>query len=193
MTDEELLACFVAGDSDALRDLVGRHQHAVLQVARYYAGQQAADVAQETWLAVCRSGAKFAGRSSFKTWLLTICANRARDMGYRESRHLSVDLSDPVADDRFSQDGAWRTPPMSFADRLGDEEERAAMLAVVRASIAELGEPTKTVVTLRDGEGLDTRTVAEILHLSEGNVRVLLHRGRASIRAAVEQWQEGQA
>ena len=186
MTDEELIAKFVAGDRTCLRELVGRHHQAVLQVARYYAGQQAEDVAQETWLAVCRGAKNFAGRSSFKTWLLTICANRARDMGYRESRHLSIDLSDPVAADRFSAGGAWRTAPVPVADRLADQDERAAILALVRRSLSELGEPTRTVVTLRDIEGLDTREVAEILHLSEGNVRVLLHRGRAAIRSTIE-------
>jgi len=193
VSDSDLLTKFIAGDRSAFRELFEEHNDAVLQVARYYAGERYEDVAQETWLAVCKGAHRFEGRSSFKTWLLHICANRARSLGYRESKYLSVDLQDPVAADRFDEGGAWRAPPVPFSDLLADNEERSSVLRVVHAAISELRDPTRAVVTLRDVEGLDTREVAEVLQLSEANVRVLLHRGRAYVREAVEKWRGGES
>ena len=191
MDDLALLRDFVAGDRNAFRELMARHHDAVLQVARYYASEHYEDVAQETWLAVCREADKFQGRSSFKTWLLTICSNRARSMGYHESKYLSIDLQEAVSADRFSDGGAWLAPPAPFSEILADQDERAAVLRVIHVAIEELRDPTRAVVMLRDVEGLDTREVAEVLQLTEANVRVLLHRGRAHIRNAVEEWRGG--
>jgi RNA polymerase sigma-70 factor (ECF subfamily) len=188
--DLALVQDFVNGNRDAFRELVGRHHAAVLSVARYYAGEHCEDVAQETWIAVMRGAANFGARSSFRTWLLTICANRARTMGFKASRQVAVDFSDQPTAERFNDAGMWITPPQPFGDVMGDEEERRALIEAVRAAVADLGDPLGTVVTLRDVEGLTTREVAEILQLSEANVRVMLHRGRAAVRRVVEHVRE---
>ena len=134
---------------------------------------------------------RFEGRSSFKTWLFRIVANRARSIGTREKRQIPVDSTDPVAGDRFNTEGMWKEPPASFVDLLADVEANAALAAAVRSAIADLPEVQRSVVTLRDGEGLSTGEVASLLELSEANTRVILHRARAHIREVLERETRG--
>jgi RNA polymerase sigma-70 factor (ECF subfamily) len=85
----------------------------------------------------------------------------------------------------------WKEPPASFADLLADGEANAQLVATVRAAIADLPEIQRSVVTLRDVEGLSTSEVAFLLELSEANARVVLHRARAHIREVVERVAKG--
>lgn len=191
MSDEELLHALLAGDEQAFAALVARYHPMLIRVARYYVGSDASaqDVAQETWLAVLRGLATFEGRSSIRTWLYRICANRARSIGAREHRIVSVDLSSTehaVPAERFDERGLWREPPQPFTEVIDDAEERRPLVEAVSAAIGSLGEPYRSVVTLRDREGLSTEEVADLLGLSSANVRVILHRARARVRAAVE-------
>lgn len=192
--DEELLGRFLGGDRDAFRTLVVRYQPTVLQIARYYVNSSATaeDVAQDTWIAVLKGAERFEGRASFKTWLFRIVANRARTTGTREKRQVPVDPTDPVSGDRFNSEGMWKEPPASFADLLAEGEANAQLAATVRAAIADLPEIQRSVVTLRDVEGLSTNEVASLLELSEANARVVLHRARARIREVVERVAKGE-
>jgi RNA polymerase sigma-70 factor (ECF subfamily) len=126
---EELLGRFLAGDRESFRTLVERYQAVLLQIARYHVNSAATaeDVAQETWIAVVKGAERFDGRSSFKTWLFRIVANRARSTGTREKRQIPVDSTDPVAGDRFNTEGMWKEPPASFVDLLADIEANAAL------------------------------------------------------------------
>jgi RNA polymerase sigma-70 factor (ECF subfamily) len=191
--DEELLGRFLAGDRDAFRALVVRYQPTVLQIARYYvnSGATAEDVAQDTWIAVLKGVERFEGRATFKTWLFRIVANRARTTGTREKRQIPVDPTDPVSGDRFNTEGMWKEPPASFADLLADGEANEQLAATVRTAIVGLPEIQRSVVTLRDVEGLSTSEVASLLELSESNARVVLHRARAHIREVVERVGKG--
>jgi len=189
--DAELLQRLRGGDEGAFTELVRRYHPALVRLARYYVASDASaeDVAQETWIAVMRGVDRFEGRSSFKTWLLHICANRARTIGVRESRTIPVAVGDAgptVMAQRFDQAGVWRDPPVPFTDGVDSRLDDGKLLATVRTAITDLGEPQQTVVTLRDVQGLSTEEVAQLTGLSEGNVRVVLHRGRAKVRDAVE-------
>jgi len=191
--DEELLRRFLGGDRDAFRTLVQRYQTVLIQIARYYVNSTATaeDVAQDTWIAVLKGAERFEGRASFKTWLFRIVANRARSTGTREKRQIPVDPTDPVAGDRFNVEGMWKEAPTSFADLLADAQANAELAHAVRRAIADLPELQRSVVTLRDVEGLSTSEVASLLDLSEANARVVLHRGRAHIRETVERVAKG--
>ncbi|HEY5120546.1 MAG TPA: RNA polymerase sigma factor [Acidimicrobiales bacterium] len=193
MDDEELLRRFLAGDCESFRTLVERYQRALLAIARLHVNSAASaeDVAQETWIAVLKGAERFEGRSSFKTWLFRIVANRARSIGTREKRQILVDSTDPVAGDRFNTEGMWKEPPVPFVDRLGDAELNAALTATVRSAIADLPEVQRSVVTLRDVEGLSTSEVASLLGLSEANTRVVLHRAHTHLREVVERETRG--
>ena len=192
MDDAALLEELRRGDASAFETLVRRYQASMTQVARYYVGStsSAEDVVQETWIAVIRGLESFEGRSSFKTWLFSILTNRARSIGAREHRSVPVDLQGTVpavAASRFNEGGMWAAPPVPFEDTVVEAEHDPVLLEIVRSASADLGEPGKTVVTLRDVEGLSTREVAELLELTEANVRVILHRSRAKIRSTVEE------
>jgi RNA polymerase sigma-70 factor (ECF subfamily) len=189
--DTELLQRLVKGDEQAFVEIVTRYHQTLVRVARYYVNSEASaeDVAQETWIAVLRGVDQFEGRSSFKTWLLRILVNRARTTGVKEHR---VVPRDPLANERsvsasrFDQGGAWKEPPVPFTEKIDDGLVNGPIVQLVHESIARLSEPGRAVVTLRDVEGLSTAEVAELLDLSEANVRVILHRCRARIRTEVE-------
>ena len=196
MDDAELLERLLGGDESAFAELVRRYHPTLLKVARYYVTSQASaeDVAQDTWVAVVRGVERFEGRSAFKTWLLRICANRARTNAVKEHRIIPADPTprEPtVASQRFDEGGVWTDPPVPFSDVVEFRNDSAALVAAVREAILTLGEPQQAVVTLRDVEGLSTEEVASLLGLSEGNVRVILHRGRARVRAIVEATTKG--
>jgi RNA polymerase sigma-70 factor (ECF subfamily) len=191
-----LLAAVRAGDERAFAQLVDLHHAALVRVARQYVPTQeiAEDVAQEAWLGLLRGLDTFEGRSSLRTYLFRIVMNLARTRGVREAR--SAPFSSLVRDDedgpavdpeRFVQApaagaGHWLSPirPWSVsAEQLALSAELAERL---REAIAELPEAQRRVVTLRDVEGLAAEEVCDLLGLSDGNQRVLLHRARSKLR-----------
>jgi RNA polymerase sigma-70 factor (ECF subfamily) len=193
--DVELLERLLGGDESAFTELVRRYHPTLVKVARYYVANVASaeDVAQDTWIAVLKGVERFEGRSSFKTWLLRICVNRARTTGVKEHRSIPVDpMAGPsVSPQRFDQGGFWSDPPVAFTEAIDTRLDNSALLNTVRNAIDELGEPQQAVVTLRDVEGLSTQEVATLLGLSEANVRVIVHRGRARVREIVEEAMKG--
>ena len=188
MHDEELLARFLGGDQSAFRAIVQRYHALVVRVARHYVNSDASaqDVAQDTWIAVLRGAERFEGRSTFKTWLLRITVNLAKKTGTREHRVVNVDPVNPVSRTRFDSVGMWNEAPQPFTELVEGRLARADVVDAVHRAIRELPELQQAVVTLRDVEGLSTSDVAELLELSDANVRVLLHRGRARIREVLE-------
>ena len=191
MDDSALLARLLEGDEEAFVDIVHRYHESLVRVARYYVNSDASaeDVAQDTWIAVLRGAERFEGRSSFKTWLFRILVNRARTTGVKEHRVVPLDTlaSGPsVSATRFDQGGMWLEPPVPFTEAVEDALVSAPIIKLVHESIARLPETPRAVVTLRDVEGLSTTEVADLLGLTEANVRVILHRSRARIRSEVE-------
>lgn len=192
-TEHEYLDALIAGDEASFETLVAAYQHRLVRVARLYVKTeaQALDVVQETWLAVLRGIGGFERRSSLKTWLFHIVANRARTFAVREGRMVPVStLSDDDGDDGmaawFDERGSWVQPvqPWPAMDpeaALISAETRSALLR----AIDMLPEAQRAVVLLRDVEGLDAPATCNVLGLSETNQRVLLHRGRTKVRAAL--------
>jgi RNA polymerase sigma-70 factor (ECF subfamily) len=186
----ELMKRLRAGDEEAFACLVDRHHAAMVRFARGYVRSPAVaeEVAQEAWLGLLRGLDRFEGRSSLRTWLFRIVANRAISTGLHERQHLPVDdreLEDEGG--RFSQDGWWAAPPVHWADEAVDRMVAPELAARVRELVEELPLAQRQVVTLRDVEGLPGADVCGILGISEGNQRVLLHRARARIRRHLEQ------
>jgi RNA polymerase sigma-70 factor (ECF subfamily) len=199
--DLRLLERAREGDEEAFAELVRKYSPSLLRVAQMYVPSRsiAEDVVQETWLGVVRGLERFEGRSSFRTWLFRILVNRAKTRGVRERRTipfaaLAADESDddePAVDPtRFADDGFWGAPP-----RRWDEEPDSALrskeaLRIAREAIDKLPEKQRTVITMRDLEGFPSEEVRNVLGISETNQRVLLHRARAKVRQALENWIE---
>lgn len=189
--DEGLLVSRLrAGDEVAFAELVERLHPSMVRLAltRVRSRAVAEEVAQDAWLGLLRGIDTFEGRSSLRSWLFRIVINRAISAGVRERVHLPVqDEELEYRDGRFSQDGWWITPPAHWADEVLDRMVAPALAARVRQVIAELPAAQQAVVTLRDVDGLTSAEVCAILDITEGNQRVLLHRARTRIRAALEQ------
>lgn len=187
--DAELLARLRAGEESAFVDVVDRYHLPMMRLATAYVPSQsvAEEVVQDTWLGMLRGLDGFQERSSLRTWLFTILVNRARTTGQRERRTTPLGDREPSVDpSRFATDGGWSRPPPPWTDEIDDQLAAAATMKFVRTAIDELPGGQREVVLLRDVEGLSAPEVCEVLGLSEGNQRVLLHRGRARIRQALE-------
>ena len=190
-SDDELLARLRAGDENAFVLLVARHHATMLRLARSYVSSTAVaeEVVQDTWLGVVRGIDGFAGRSSFKTWLLAILVNRARSTGVREHRSTAVGDAAPAVDrSRFDASGAWMSPPQHWIEDSEDRLFAEGLASHIQAALEELPSRQREVVTLRDLDGLSSHEVCEVLDISEGNQRVLLHRGRSQLREALEEF-----
>lgn len=187
--EKELLERLRAGDEAAFLTLVDRHQTSMIRLARSFVGSAAVaeEVVQDTWLGVLRGIDTFAGRSSLRTWLLKILVNRARSTGAREGRSTAIGDAGPAVDaSRFDAGGAWMSPPEHWVE---DSEERLhaqALAGVIGKALEDLPGRQREVLVLRDVDGLTSEEVCQVLDISEGNQRVLLHRGRSRLRQALE-------
>jgi RNA polymerase sigma-70 factor (ECF subfamily) len=187
--DEELVARLRAGEEEAFVALVARHRASMLRLARSLVSSSAVaeEVVQDTWVGVLRGIDGFAGRSSFKTWLLRILVNRARTTSTRERRSVAIGDAGPAVDSsRFGAGGAWSSPPQHWIEDSEDRMLAQSLAQRIEETLQELPERQREVVTLRDVDGLSSKEVCEVLDISEANQRVLLHRGRSHLRQALE-------
>ena len=199
-SDAEVVAALRAGDEATFSWVVEQHHPLLVRLALRYVPDAATaeDVAQETWLHALRGLGRFEARSSLKTWLVSILKNRARTRAVRDRRTMPVadawltlvadepavdparffDASNPARADR------WSSAPQGLAPeaRLLADETRA----LVQAAIQALPLAQREVITLRDIEGWSAADVCRALELTETHQRVLLHRARSKVRAALE-------
>jgi RNA polymerase sigma-70 factor (ECF subfamily) len=183
VSDEgDLVVRLREGDEDAFASLVATYQPTLLRLAGTVVANRsvAEEVVQDTWLAVVCGVERFEGRSSFKTWLFHILLNRARTTAGRE--HRSALLPEGDLDDRFDGTGAWATPPVPWSDQVDDRLVAERLAHRVKEILPTLPDGQRQVVVLRDIEGLSSAEVSELLGLTDGNQRVLLHRARGRIR-----------
>ena len=188
-----------AGDEAAFAAVMRMYGRGMLRVAEMYVSSRAVaeDVVQEAWVGVLRGIGRFEGRSSLKTWIYRIVANTAKTRGVRESRSvpfssLGDDGGEGTVDaDRFIGSGErfsghWAAPPQAWAPegRLLAEET----LEVVERAIDELPPAQRAVITMRDIQGFTSEEICNALDLTETNQRVLLHRARAKVRKALEEY-----
>ncbi|MGA8134127.1 MULTISPECIES: RNA polymerase sigma factor [Pseudomonas] len=196
MDDSQLLERLLAGEQRAYKELVSTYQSAMRAVAYAIVGSRQADEAvQDAWLAVVRNLAGFQGRSSLKTWLLTITANAAKNR-YKQNRRevLLDDLPSPhgtIGDERFAADGHWALAPHAWhedtPEALLSEDELRQCLEHTLLSLSEL---QSSVLLLRERQGLELEEICNLLGISLSNVRVLLHRARLKVFATVEHFEE---
>ena len=187
--DVELLERLRAGDEQAFVTLVARHHDSMLRLASSFVPSTAIaeEVVQDTWLGVVRGIDRFEGRSSLQTWLLRILVNRARTAGVKERRHTPIGDAERAVDaSRFDETGRWSSPPAHWIEQADERLEAATLKDTIRAALGDLPPLQREVVGLRDVDGLTTREVCEVLDITEGNQRVLLHRGRSRLRQALE-------
>ena len=172
--DEELVSASLAGDLRAFGRLVERHRDVVLRVAARTVGEEEAeDIAQDTFLRAYHRLARWRGDGPFRTWLLRIAHNSAVD-AVAARRVPSVPFDDDV---REIADQEERTP----AARL----ERAERLRRLDAKLKGLSQSHRTVLVLRDVEGLTYEEIATVAGMPLGSVKARLHRARGEFIEAL--------
>ena len=201
--DAELVEALRAGDQAAFTALVDELTPALMRMALAHVPSRAIaeEVVQDTWLAVINGIDRFEGRSALRTWIFQILLNKARTRGKREKRTLPFSSfrrraeeggDEPAVDaDRFQgrdgqRPGWWARPPAEWEGveaRIENNEVRDLLLK----AIAELPPRQRDVIVLRDLQGYSSEEARNVLDLSETNQRVLLHRARSKVRAALEE------
>jgi RNA polymerase sigma-70 factor, ECF subfamily len=187
--DMELIQRLRAGDEQAFVVLVRRHHESMIRLASSFVPSRAVaeEVVQDTWMGVVRGIGNFEGRSSLRTWLFRILVNRARTAGTRERRSVAIGDAEPAVDpSRFDEAGAWLSPPEQWIEEADDRLRSGKLAGRIRSVIEELPARQREVVTLRDVEGLSSDEVCHVLEITDGNQRVLLHRGRSRVRQVLE-------
>jgi RNA polymerase sigma-70 factor (ECF subfamily) len=197
MEDDELCERLERGEEQAFRDLFRRHHAHMVRLARAFVADRTAaeEVAQDTWLAVLTGIRGFERRSSLKSWIYAILANKARTRAGRDRRTLSLpDLAEERASgehavdpSRFDASGSWVDPPRLWHD-LNPERVVAGqqLWAHAMRAIEDLPASQRAVIVMRDVEGQGSEETCSMLGLTEANQRVLLHRARARIRRVLE-------
>jgi RNA polymerase sigma-70 factor (ECF subfamily) len=197
LEDRRAVALLRAGDEQAFEALVARHYATMMAVARTYVKSRAVaeEVVQEAWLGVLQGLDRFEGRSSLKTWIIAIVVHKAKTRAQREGR--SVPFADFESDeravdpDRFrgrgdTYTGHWRSSPADWGAAPDVISQDRETLRVAMRAIAALPPAQLTVIRMRDIEGSTAEEVCSALEISAGNQRVLLHRARSRVRAALE-------
>jgi RNA polymerase sigma-70 factor, ECF subfamily len=201
VNESAVIAALRDGDESAFAELVDLHTPSMLRVARGYVRthELAEEVVQDTWIALIRGIDDFEGRSSLRTWLFTVMINIAKARGIKEQRAADAAVAaftggtvDPArfrdTDDPYP--GHWKADeaPSPFPETPEGSLLGRELVAVARRELETLPDRQRTVVTLRDMLGFDSGEVCELLDITVANQRVLLHRGRAVLRAALENY-----
>jgi RNA polymerase sigma-70 factor, ECF subfamily len=192
-TDLDVARRILDGDEPTFSAMVTRHHRAMIGVARTFVKDDASaeEVVQDTWVAFLDALPRFEGRASLRTFLFRILANRARTRAVRDSRQVPFSSIDETGDfvdaARFDSTGHWIRAPRPWEwDTPEAMVSNKEVLRWFEEALKELPERQRAVLLLRDVEDLDSAEVCEVLEVSEGNQRVLLHRARAAIRTFVD-------
>ncbi len=192
--DDELIPKLLARDDDAYAQVVSAYHGLMVHLARAIVGEAIADeVAQEAWVAVIRALPRFERRSSLKTWILRIVSNTAKTRLRHESRSISLEDilgdQDAIPPSRFNAAGQWSSPPTIWhADTPDDLLASQELRACINTALKDLPPMQRAAITLRDMQGLNMENICKILEVSESNGRVLIHRARNRIQAAIEEF-----
>jgi RNA polymerase sigma-70 factor, ECF subfamily len=180
VTDDGLIDQGRRGDLSAFNQLVLRHYAGVYQVARRLSPSpdDAADVAQEVFIAAWKQLPRFQPRASFRTWLHAItlrqCAQSARRARRRPASLEELGLPEPVQSD----------------DDLPTRMERQELEAALHAAVHALPRAQREVVALHYFGELTCAETAAAMGISPGSVMTHLFRARKSLRAALGELME---
>ena len=169
------------GDDRAFEEIVNRHSRLVYNIALRSTStpEDAADIAQETFIKAWQSLSRFRGECALTTWLCRIALNCCCDHARSAKRHAAVSLT--VRDD--DEDSRILDIPDTDVTVMPEEEvTRQAEIAAVRQAIDALPQDQRIIVTMRDIGGMSYMEIADALQLEMGTVKSRLNRARAAIK-----------
>ena len=170
------------GDTDAFRELIERHQRAVINTIHRAIGDawEAEDLAQRVFVQVYRSAKRYQPTAKFTTWLFTITRNTILNEHRRRSRHAAESL-DALQSPHDSESAGWEAPDTTARDPSQEVVERELREKVMEA-VQELPEAQRTAVILCRYEGLSYEEIAQVLGCSVSATKSLLHRARLTLK-----------
>jgi RNA polymerase sigma-70 factor (ECF subfamily) len=172
------------GDTEALRELIEAHQHRIIGTVAKMLGDDsdAEDIAQQVFIRVWKSAARYEPTAKFTTWLFKITRNLVFNELRRRKRHPAQSLDAPRDDDRPLQmpDTGVKAPDTSLLD---DE-----MQAAIQRAIDELPETQRMAVVLRRYDDISYEEIGEILDLSVPAVKSVLFRARTELREKLKKY-----
>ncbi len=180
LDDAELVACVVAGERDAFRQIMQRCNQRMFRVVRGVIRNEAEaeDVVQEAYVHAFEKLGSFRGEASLATWLTRIALNEA--YGRMRRRRDSVDIDDIDANGPAAQLIAF--PGHLLGDDPAEEAARAQMRRLLEQAVDELPEAFRLVYVLRDVEGCSVEDTAGVLGIRPETVKTRLHRARRQLR-----------
>jgi RNA polymerase sigma-70 factor (ECF subfamily) len=187
-----LLARLQAGDEEAFAACVRDHLGRLLVVARRILDNEedARDAVQEAFLSAFKEIGRFEGRSRLSTWLHRITVNAALIRRRTRQRHPERSIEDLLP--HFTDGEHQIDPPVPWKETSDQVLQGEESRQVVRRCIDRLPETYRTVLLLRDIEGLDTEETARMLATSVGVVKTRLHRARQALRALLDPYFRGE-
>ena len=175
MTEQELVRAAAGGDTEAFERLVRTYENKIYHLALRMCGSadEAADIAQEAFLAAWRGLPSFRGEANFATWLYRLTSNAAIDYLRRQKKQRG-DLS--LDDEELGLDAVDTAPGPQ------DAAEGAELRSAVSEGLRRLGEDHRQVLVLREIQGLSYEEIAEVLALDLGTVKSRISRARSALR-----------
>ncbi len=182
--EAECIRRILAGEKQLFHELIRPCERSIFFLLLSLLGNEtdAEDAAQETVIKVYQNLRLFRGESQFRTWVLSIARNeglgRLRKVSSRREDSLDAETDEMTGDYTPAILTSWREIPL-------EELERKELGEILRTAIASLPAIYRNVVLLRDIEEMDVRETAQALGITEGSVKVRLHRARAILQKAL--------
>ena len=180
LSDEEVVARVLAGETGMFEVVMRRHNQRLYSVARAILRNdgEAEDVMQDAYVRAYEHLNQFAGRAKFSTWLTRIAVHEAlarqrRGNRYQELEPMSEREGDPM--DRFA----------SLTPNPEQQASNSEIRRLLEEAVDSLPDNYRTVFMLRDIEEMSTTDAADVLEITEENVKVRLHRARALLRKSL--------
>jgi RNA polymerase sigma-70 factor (ECF subfamily) len=189
LADSELVKRAQRGNTAAFEELVKRYEHKVYNIAYRMLSneEEAKDALQDTFIRAYRFIKKFKGDSSFYTWLYRITTNvcLTRLKRRQGKDNVTVSLDEPVQDE---EDMIRELPDVKHTPEILFERKQTQQ--AIQTAISELPSDYRSVVVLRDLQGLSNKEVSKALQLSIAAVKSRLHRGRVFLRKKLSKYIE---
>ncbi|MHC4638266.1 MAG: RNA polymerase sigma factor [Planctomycetota bacterium] len=187
--DGQLIERYIMGDNAALEKLIRKYQNRIYNVILKICGNpdDAAELTQETFVKVIENISKFQGRSGFYTWAFRIAVNLTLTHRKRKVRFAfrSIDAEQGINEEQ----AAVQLKDILADDNMPEPAEiiaRKELCGLIMKSLARLDDQHRTIIVLRDIEGMNYAQIAKVLNIELGTVKSRLSRARSSLKKVLE-------